>query len=73
MAPCDAMAEIRRLEAEIERYKRAVEWCLENGAKQTPRHGTHRVCTISGAAVPVDVPDSIADIISPAAGRDGNG
>lgn len=26
MAPCDAMAEIRRLQAELERHKRAVEW-----------------------------------------------
>lgn len=53
---------------EIERLERVVEWCLENGAKRTDEDGIHRVCTISGWPVKLEIPADITDIIKPTTG-----
>lgn len=50
-------------QAEIERLQRGLEWCLENGAKRTDEDGIHRVCTISGWPVKLEIPADLTDII----------
>lgn len=61
----DAMAEIRRLQAELERHKRAIEFCLDNavfrGVDSTLRWDPHK----NEHWVECDPPADLADIIRP--------
>lgn len=63
MAPCDAMAEIRRLEAELERCKRAVSWLKNSGVRVTPTGEVLQPVVKHSVFISAVVPAEFADII----------